>query len=128
MANVDPSSAYAQQNAYLIEYWIDIHDAIDNLDLESFGVLHQGCWPHIWQTFEVQVIHNNDGKIIEEFDEDDLYIGPCKRCLPPSFYIGRDCKVGYFLFACLENGSDILVWLGHTVSNHVLMFGTKIYK
>ena len=62
-----------------------ICDVIDNLDLESLRVLLQGFWPCARQTFEVQIIHNDDGHIKEEFDEDDPYIGSCSGRPLPSF-------------------------------------------
>ena len=74
--------------------------------MESPRIFIEGFWPCTLQTFEVQTIHDDDGHIREEFDEDDLYIGPRSGHLLSSFQVEHNCKVKYFLDAQLEDGSD----------------------
>ena len=59
----------------------------------------------------------NDSIVREEYAIDALFIGHMRDHLPPSFRVGRDVYVGYFLMVQLTDGNLRLFWVAHIVSN-----------
>jgi hypothetical protein len=59
----------------------------------------------------------DDGTIHEEYDEDVPFVEQRHDCPPPSFRVGRDVFVGYFLAVRPTDGDLCLFWVGRAVSN-----------
>ena len=80
-------------------------------------VLNDGFWPttRVQATPEDQL--DVDDEDLEEFGEDDVYMGPLQNCPRPSFRVARDVLEGYFVAIRLADGNSHPVWFGRALSN-----------
>jgi len=83
----------------------------------SSMVLKDGFWPttRIQSSFANQIAEN--GKVREEFGEDEAYVRPLRHCPQPSFKVARDLQEGYFIAIWPANGNTRLVWIARALSD-----------
>jgi hypothetical protein len=98
MANIDSSGSYRTFYGSLIQYWRDTRDALKMVPPPPQNILVIGFWPRSWVFNYVNDTFLANGKVKEEYDANQHYIGlPCNQPRP-SFHVARDCCDGYMLF------------------------------
>ena len=74
-----------------------------------------------WLTTRVQATQEDqldkDGEDLEEFGEDDAYVGPLRNYPRSSFRVARDVFEGYFVAIRLADGDSHPVWIRRALSN-----------
>ena len=60
---------------------------------------------------------DEDGEDLEEFGEDDAYVGPLRNRPRPSFRVAQDVFEGYFVAIRPADGDSHPVWIGRALSN-----------
>ena len=116
LCNADVTGESRMRYEHLVHYWRDVKIALEE-PLPNSTILKDGFWPttRIQATQEDQL--DEDGKNLEEFDEDDAYVGPLRNHPRPSFRVARDVFEGYFVVIRPADGDSHPVWIGRALSN-----------
>ena len=103
MANQDLSGDYRRKNAPVKKYWEGVRSAL-NAPFVAQETLRDGFWPQSQIVEGIEDQYLDDGQMREEFAKDAPFVG-CRHDRPtPSFRIGRDVYVGYFVAVRPANG------------------------
>src|SRR5690242_19042066 len=113
--NVDVIGEYRRRYERLVVYWCNMKEALYE-SITPYNIFREGFWPttHVRENLIDQIL--DAGEDHEEFGEDDLYVGPLRGHLQPSFRVGRDIQEGYFVAIWLPNGEMQLVWIARALS------------
>ena len=80
-------------------------------------ILKDGFWPTTRVEANEEDQLDEDGEDLEEFGEDDAYVGPLRNRPQLSFRVVRDVFEGYFVAIRPANGDSHLVWIGRALFN-----------
>ena len=87
------------------------------LDISVSETLHGGFWPSSRFSLDVEDEFIDDGTICEEYAEDAPFVG-CRHNRPtPSFCVGCDVFVGYFIVVHSAHGNLRPFWVARAVTN-----------
>ena len=116
LCNADVTGESQWRYEHLVHYWRDVKIALEE-PLPNPIVLKDGFWPttRVQATQEDQL--DKDGEDLEEFGEDDAYVGPLRNRPRPSFRVARDVFEGYFVAIRPGDGDSHLVWIRRALSN-----------
>ena len=97
-------------NEPLSYYWRDVRDAL-SLPMDTPISLQNGFWPSTRIAHAMEDEFTEEGDVRKEYGEDDHFVGHrCDRP-PPSFRIGCDLYVGYFVALRPCDGDDRPFWI-----------------
>jgi hypothetical protein len=110
MANEDISGEFRRWNEPLSYYWRGVKSAMAS-EISVLKKLQNGFWPSSRSGPTVEDEFMDDGTIHEEYAEDAPFVGRRRDSLPPSFRVGRDVFVGYFLAVRPADGDLRSFWV-----------------
>jgi hypothetical protein len=110
MANEDISGEFRRWNEPLSYYWRGVKSAMAS-EISVLKKLQNGFWPSSRSGPTVEDEYMDDGTIHEEYAEDAPFVGRRRDSLPPSFRVGRDVFVGYFLAVRPADGDLRSFWV-----------------
>ena len=116
MVNEDISGEFRRQNKPLSYYWRAITSAID-ATISVLRTLQNGFWLSSRFAPTVEDKYIDDDTVRKEYAKDALFVGHRHDHPPPSFRVGRDIYVGYFLAVQSTNGNLRPFWVACIVSN-----------
>ena len=116
LCNADVTGESRRRYEHLVHYWHDVKIALEE-PLPNSTILKDGFWPttRVQATQEDQL--DEDGENLEEFGEDDAYVGPLRNRPRPSFRVARDVFEGYFVAIRPADGDSHPVWIGRALFN-----------
>jgi hypothetical protein len=116
MANEDISSEFRRRNELLSYYWRAVRFAMAS-DISVSKTLRGWFWPSPKFGLDVEDEFMDDGIVREEYAEDAPFVGRRHDCLAPSFRVGRDVYVGYFITVRSADGDLRPFWVARAVTN-----------
>jgi hypothetical protein len=116
MANEDVSGEFRRRNEPLSYYWREARLALA-LHISITGTLRNGFWPSSRFGPALEDEFLDDGTVHEEYAEDAPFVGRRHDRSPPSFHVGRDVYVGYFLAVRSTDGDLRPFWVAWAVIN-----------
>jgi hypothetical protein len=110
MANEDTSGEFRRRNEPLSYYWRAVKPAMAS-DISVSETLRGGFWPSSKFGLDVEDEFMDDSTVREEYAEDAPFVG--RRCdrPAPSFHVGRDVYVGYFIAVRSADGNLRPFWV-----------------
>ena len=103
LCNADVTGESRRRYEHLVHYWWDVKIALEE-PLSNPTVLKDGFWPTTRVEANKEDQLDEDGEDLEEFGEDDAYVGPLRNRLQSSFRMARDVFEGYFVASGLQTG------------------------
>ena len=116
MANEDHSGEFRRKNEPIRNYWKGVRAALD-APLLVRDTLQYGFWPASRITTDVEDQMEDDGTVREEYAKDIPFIGRRHDRPRPSFRVGCDVYVGYFVVVCLAQDDPKPFWLARAIIN-----------
>jgi hypothetical protein len=116
MANEDISGEFRRRNEPLSYYWRAVRSVMAS-DISVLETLHGRFWPSSRFGLDVEDEFMDDGTIREEYAEDAPFVGRRRDRLAPSFHVGRDVFVGYFIAMRSVDGDLHPFWVARVVTN-----------
>ena len=116
MVKEDISDEFRSQNEPLSYYWRAVRSAMAS-NILVLETLYGGFWPSSRFSLDVKDEFINDGTVCEEYTEDAPFVGHICDCPAPSFRVGQDVYVGYFIAMRSTNGNLHPFWVAQVVTN-----------
>jgi hypothetical protein len=116
MANEDISGEFRRRNELLSYYWRAVRSTMAS-DISVLETLHGGFWTSSRYGLDVEDEFMDDGTVREEYAEDAPFVGCRLDCPAPSFLVGRDVFVGYFIAVRFADGDLYPFWVARAVTN-----------
>ena len=116
LCNVDVTGEYQRRYEHLVQYWHGVKEALYE-PITPCNVLREGFWPTTRVEANVGDQIAEDGEDLEEFGEDDPYVGPMRSRPQPSFRVGRDIREGFFVAIRPADGETQPVWIARALSD-----------
>lgn len=112
----DITREYWRKHEHLIHYWKRVKLAILQ---EPLGprILKNGFWPITWLYPILEDRYMENGELQEEFGGDTLFVERRHDRPTPSFKVGRDVYVGYFVILRPDNRDNHLFWIARAISD-----------
>lgn len=112
----DSTGEYRRRYEPLCYYWRGVKDALD-LPFDDQAILRDGFWPmsRIAPSFVDQFAEN--GEFLEEYAEDDHFVGQARDRPPQSFRVNRDVYEGYFLALHASDDDGRPFWVARALSD-----------
>jgi hypothetical protein len=86
-------------------------------DISVSETLYGGFWPSSRFGLDVEDEFMDDGTVREEYAEDAPFVGRRRDRPVPSFRVGRDVYVGYFIAVHSTDGNLRPFWVAQAVTN-----------
>ena len=96
LCNEDGSGEYRRRFEHLVFYWRAVNANLKE-PIEPLATLKDGFWPSSRVERAKGDELNDDGKVHEEFAEDDAFVGQLRDRPLPTFHVVRDVYEGYFV-------------------------------
>ncbi|KAG0581688.1 hypothetical protein KC19_3G000300 [Ceratodon purpureus] len=116
MCTEDRTGEYRRRYEHLVFYWRAVKAALE-VPIEPSIALRDGFWPSTRVDEILEDQYGEDGKLREEFGEDDPYVGELRARPQPSFRVARDVYEGYFLAIRPADGDSRPVWIARALSD-----------
>jgi hypothetical protein len=110
MANEDTSGEFRRRNEPLSYYWRAVKPAMAS-DISVSETLRGGFWPSSKFGLDVEDEFMDDSTVREEYAEDAPFVGRRYDRPAPSFHVGRDVYVGYFIAVRSADGNLRPFWV-----------------
>jgi len=114
--NADVTGECRRRYEHVVRYWQHVLSALQE-PLSSSPILKDGFWPTTRVEASPVDELGEDGEDLEEFGEDEAYVGPLSGRPEPSFRVGRDLYNGYFVAVRPADGATQPVWIARALSD-----------
>lgn len=114
--NADVTGECRRRYEHVMQYWQRVLSTLQE-PLSSATILKDNFWPTTRVQASLAHELGEDGEDLEEFGEDEAYVGPLSGRPDPSFRVGRDLFDGYFVAVRPTNGATQPVWIARALSN-----------
>lgn len=116
LCRADVSGEHRRRYENVVRYWCGVKAALQE-PLPVSSVLIDGFWP----TTRVEATEadhfDEDGEDLEDYGEDEPYVGPLRDRPQPSFRVARDLYEGYFVAVRPADGDSRPVWIARALSD-----------
>jgi hypothetical protein len=116
IVNEDISNEFRRWNEPLSYYWRAVRSAMAS-DISVSETLCGGFWPSSRFSLDLEDELMDDGTVREEYTEDAPFVGRRRNRPAPSFRVGRDVYVGYFIAVYSTVGDLRPFWVARVVTN-----------
>lgn len=116
LCNEDGSGDYRRHFEHLVFYWQVVNVTLKETNELSI-VLKDNFWPSTWVETTKEDKVDDDGKVCEEFDEDNAFVGNLWNRPLSSFWMACDLYEGYFVVDQLVDGDSKPIWIAIALSN-----------
>jgi hypothetical protein len=112
----DVTGEYRRSHEHLIQYWKRVKLALAQDPIVS-RTLRNGFWPKTRISPSTKDKFMDHGKLREEFGVDAHFVGQRRDRLAPSFRVGWDVYVGYFVVLRPSDGNKRPFWIARALTN-----------